>query len=504
VSDLGDALCAMQDAKPGYVKAQAYAHGPINEVFASRKLKRLLQNNGVTFQTVLGGVVIGAVADKLKVLSVTTDNDDATEALAKVDKANLMSLVRPQVIRKTLELGDAYLVAWPKLDENGEVVPGEVTISYNDPRTVRVLYDPDNPMVKRLMIKRWAVDGHVRVDLVYDDRIEHYITKQKNGRSFDERDFEPYVPEGAAGSEEPNPHGIPAFHFTTAIPGEYGEPEHKLFFGTQDKLNKLTVSHMGGVDYYSIPQRYATLEPGVDTSEAAAMDEDEFIVSADGKGTRHVDGEGNAQLSGSPGSLWLQKGIKSYGQFDTAPPANFLEPEVHYLNEGAVATATPPYLFNPSADFPSGKALKTANAPLDAKAGQRQESIDCTFVEFYTYVLKLLGFDGVTVSLSWAPVETTDEDEKLDNAAKKQGLGVPVAQTLHELDYEDTEVEKWMADGEGLLPQKVLLLQGLADVVQKLTPAMSTGAIDPALVNGILTALFKDVTGDGAETANAA
>ena len=38
----------------------------------------------------------------------------------------------------------------------------------------------------------------------------------------------------------------------------------------------------------------------------------------------------------------------------------------------------------------------------------------------------------------------------------------------------------------------------------KLTPAMSTGAIDPALVNGILTALFKDVTGDGAEPANAA
>lgn len=502
MSDLVDALDAMTWARPGYIKAAAYAHGPINEVFASRRLKRLLRNHEVTFQTVLGGVVINAVADKLKITNVATDNDTANVDLEEQEKRNKMALLRPYVMKKALEFGDAYLLAWPELDDNGAET-GNLTISYNDPRTVRILYDADNPTEKRLLIKRWGTsDKRVRVDLIYPDKIRHYRSKQPNGRASKANDFEEFTPDGATGPEEDNPYGIPAFHFTTTMPGEYGEPEHKLFYGTQDKLNKLTVSHMGGVDYYSIPQRAAILEAGADTSEAAQMDEDEFIVSPDGARTDHVDGEGRANITGEPGSLWMQKGIKSYHQFDVADPDAFLKPEVQYLQEGAIATSTPPHMFTAkSTDFPTGKALRTANAPLDNKADARQASFDATWEEFYLFVLKLLGYEGVSVTITWDPVQTVDEDEKLANAAKKQEIGVPADQTLREVGYDPGDVDRWMIDGNGLLPQRISQFAELATALRDITAPVAAGVIDQATVQALVAKLFEDVSNDNPDAA---
>lgn len=498
MSDLADALDAMQESAPGYNKAQAYAHGPINEVFASRRLKRLLKNHQVTFQTVLGDVVIAARANKLKITSITTDNDDATKLLEDVEKDNKLDMVRPHVMRMACELGDAYLMAWPQLDAEGNET-GKFTVSYNDPRTVRILYDPENPMVKRLLIKKWATtDKRVRVDLIFETKIQHWISKTPGGRASSDKDFVHYDADGDW--EVDNPYGIPAFHFTTTLPGSYGVPVHKPFYGTQDKLNKLTVSHMGGVDYYSIPQRWATLEPGTSTSEAAAMDEDEFSVDPTGQKTTTADGDGTSTLSSEAGSLWLTKGIKSYGEFSTADPDSFLKPDAYYLNEGATATSTPLYMFNAGkGDFPSGKALETANAPLDAATEALQMSFDSTFDEFHAFLLKLAGFEDVSVAMSWASVKTVDEEERLSNARRKQEIGVPAAQTLKEVGYDGEDVETWMEDGDGMLPQRIAQLGQVAEALNKLAAPVAAGIVDASVVQELISSLLKDVNGDGAE-----
>lgn len=498
VSDLADALAEMESARRGYAKAKAYARGPIDEVFTSRKLKRLLRNNHITFQTVLGGVVIDAVANKLEITDLAVDNEAAAEALAAVEKQNKMDLLRPFVMRMALVFGDAYLMAWPETDDNGKPT-GRIFISYNDPRTVRILYDADNPMVKRLLIKKWATsDKKVRVDLIYEDRVEHFISKRANGRASAATDFEPYAPEGGKEVEE-NAWGIPGFHFTTTMPGEYGIPEHEPFYGTQDKLNKLTVSHMGGIDFTSIPQRAALLDATTNSSEAASLDEDEFSVSPDGQRTVHKDGDGNSNLSSEPGSLWWLKGVRDLKQFDPASPDAFLKPEIQYLNEGATATSTPLYLFNTAGDFPSGKALRTANAPLDAKAKARKLSFDSTWDEFYRFLMKLLGYPDATVSLTWAPVQTVDEDEKLAQAGVKQELGVPADTTLVELGYDDERVKQWSDDGEGLLPQRIESFARLATALRDISVAVTAGVIDQAVVNELASRLLEDADHDSPE-----
>ncbi|MEU0467307.1 phage portal protein [Amycolatopsis sp. NPDC006131] len=502
MSDLGDALKSMQDATPAYAKAKAYAHGPISEVFASPRLKRILKNKQVSFTDVLGDVVISAVADKLEITSITTDNDKATEALEAQDERNKMPLVRPHVMRKALEYGDAYMMVWPAADANGEAT-GDFDVTYHSPRTMRVLYDPENPMKPRLAIQRWAKDKRVRVNLYYPPetedgpaRIERYVSKQDGGRATSDKDFEPYEAEGEAAEEE-HEFGFPVFHFTTTLPGEYGVPEHFKFYPTQDKLNKLTIAHMAGVDYTATPLRYALMEPDGDTSEAAAMDEDDFAVSEDGKRTEFKDGQGKSTFSAEPGSLWYQKGVKGFGQFDPADPKYLTDPQQFYLNRGAYNTSTPLYLFPNGGDFPSGKALRTANAPLDKKTNARKMSFDATWDALYTHLLKLLGFPDVTLTITWAPIQTVDEDEKVALAQQKQAAGVPAEQTLKDdLGYDGDTVDQWLEDGEALVPQKIELVGKLAGAISSLVPAESAHVLEEGSVNALFKMIVDEIRGE--------
>jgi hypothetical protein len=507
VSDLGDALKSMQDAAPAYQKAKAYAEGPINEVFASPRLKRILKGKQVSFQDVLGDVVIDAVADKLKITAITTDNEQATKALEEQDKRNKMALLRPHTMRKALEYGDSYMMVWPVAGADGTATR-DVTISYHSPLTMRVLYDTENPMQPRLAIQRWVKGKRVRVNLYYPPdlapregesgraRIERYVSKQDGGRASSDKDFEPFS-DGDEQAVEEHDFGFPVHHFTTTMPGEYGVPEHFKFYPTQDKLNKLTIVHMAGVDYNATPIRYALMDPNGDTSEAAAMDEDEFAVSEDGRRTTVKDGSGRSNFSAEPGELWYQKGVRGFGQFDPADPKFLTDPQQFYLNRGAYNTSTPLYLFPNGGDFPSGKALRTANAPLDQKTEARRLSLDSTWDGLYTHVLELLGFRDVVLTIRWAPVQTIDEDEKVSLAKQKQEAGVPAEQTLKEdLEYDSDTVDQWAADGEALVPQKVELIGNLAAAISSLVPAESAGVLESGSVNALFKLIVDEIRGE--------
>jgi hypothetical protein len=499
MTDLGTALDAMKHAAPGYQKAKAYSDGPISEVFASRRVRRLLRGKGVSFQAVHGNVIIDAVADKLKVTAVTSDTDARTALLAAFDESANMELVRPEIIRRALQQGDAYLSAWPVMDANGDPEPGRVRVDVHDALTARVFYDPENPSEPSFAIQKWAFGRKVRVDLIYPDRIEHLISKSDGGRASTAADFEPYATDGME-AVELNPFGrLPMFHFHgQGLPGEYGCPEHKSFWGTEDTLLKLKTGHMSSVDYHALPQRYALQEAGVNSSEAADLDEDDFEIDPTDSGrTKTFDGDGKAQLSSEAGSVWFMSGVKSMGEFPPADPKAFLDPAAYYLREGALVSKTPLHLFDRTGQIPSGEALKTANAPLDSKTGKRLASFNPQLKAFYRWVLLLLGEPDAPVNLAWEPIESTDESTKLAQARDKQDLGVPVDQTLTEVGYSDIEVKAWLASGDGGLPAKVALLAQLGDAVASFSTGVAAGVMDQATVQAVITTLIGDLTKPG-------
>lgn len=495
-TDLGEALDAMAGAAPGYQKAVAYSEGPVHEVFASRRMRRLLWDKRVNFQALLGDVIIDAVANKLKITAITGDTDARTRLIAKVDEDNAMALVRPAVMRRALQQGDSYLSAWPVLDDSGDPVLGKVCISVHDARTARIIYDTEKPTEPKLGIQRWKFGKRVRVDLLYPDRIEHYLSRVDGGSATRPTDFAPYAADGRD-AVEANPYGeIPMKHFHgTGLPGEYGEPEHKSFYGTQDTLLKLKIGHMSSVDYHALPQRYALREAGSNTAEAADLDPDDFAATPSAQSPRNrIDKP--STLSSEPGSIWDLMGIKSVGEFPPADPKAFLEPREAYLREGALVSSTPLYMFDRTGQIPSGESLKTANAPLDDKAGARKTSFDGTWRGFYSFVLKLLGEDNAPVTLAWAPIESTDETTKLAQAEQKQNIGVPVGQTLVEAGYKDADVQQWLQDGDGALPQRVELLAQLGQAMASMATAVAAGVVDEQTVNQVITKVMGDLADD--------
>ncbi|MFJ1764035.1 hypothetical protein ACIOD2_27220 [Amycolatopsis sp. NPDC088138] len=499
MTDLDDALKSMADAEDKYCRAKAYSDGPVEEVFTSRRVRRLLQDMGVSFQTLLGNVVIDAVANKLKITAVVVPNDDARTALiAEVDADNRMAQVRPAVMRRALQLGDSYLSAWPALDDSGNLIPGKVRVSVYGPCEMRVLYDEDEPEKPRVSIQKWAVKTpagkRTRVDLLYADRIEHYVSQ--GARSSKAGDFKLYEDDGR-GAVEANPYGFPVFHFQgTGLVGEYGTPEHATFYGTQNKLIKLEASHMAGVDFNTLPQRLGLRDAGTPgPSPVDDLDLDDFEVSPDGGSTKSTGLEDRrSKLSSEPGSFWDLDGYRDVKQLEPGDPKVFLDPRAAYLREGSVASSTPLHLFDRTGQIPSGESLKTANDPLDAKAETRKNAFDPTWHDFYRFVLTILGHDDASVTVSWAPIESTDETTKLDQAKQKQDIGVPVNQSLKELGYKAEDVEGWM-DTDGGLPQRVDLLAQLGDAMGNFASAVAAGLMDQATVQQVITKLLGDVTG---------
>lgn len=496
--DLTTALKELRDTAPEYVKAEQYADGPVEEVFVSQKIRWVMRNSGVTFQELLGDVVIDAVANRLKIMAVLSDDERVADAITMLDKTAKLKLLRPEVNRKTLTFGDYYLWAWLRPDGSLQVVPV-------DPRNARLFYEPDDPTVPRLAVRRWQTpDKHVRVDLAYPDRLESYVSAKADPNAKAAQDFLPYVVEGNQTHSVPHSFGRPPlFHFSTGLPGDYGTAEHAPFMATQDILLKLTLGHMSAVDYTSIPQRYALLNEGRDSSDVEDQDDTRWWDTHDAidPELRTHTREDKAAFKAQPGGLWISAAVKEFGQFDPADPAGFLSPAEFHLKIGAAASSTPLHLFDMTGDAPSGESLKVAMEPLIAKTSARRDVLDDAWVTFYVCVLAVLGFPNAQIDIRWAPVEPTSESETWSVARAKQDAGVPVDVTLHEGGYDEATVDAWQQEAAAGLPQRLAQLVQVGEFLASAATAVAGGAVTQDQVSAILTSIVGPLnTVDGVDS----
>jgi hypothetical protein len=488
-ADLHTATQALANADPGYRKAQGYYCGDIPEVFASVRLRRAMRVTGIAFQFNFARLPVDARSERIQISTVTATPDSANTALEELWKSNKLNLVSRQIQRRALELGDGYAMVWPDPDdESGNTVD----ICYNSPRSVRVFYDPERPLKKTFAVKQWSVDPNtIRADLYYPDRIEKYIRIGKGAKAA----WTQYVDE--PGDEWPyeNPFGeIPFFHFRTDDP--YGEPCHKGFYGPQDAIHKLIISHMAGVDYQAFPQRYALVHPDSDTSEPASADEDEFAFAND-TGATSPDTEGRSQFQADPGSVWFMQGIQGVGQFDVASPANFTDPMLTYLRFGAQITNTPIHRIDPTGDAPSGESLRTSEAPFVKACQDLMESFEDTWCELFTFALKVAGVAVSDIDVQWKPAQSVDDVEGWQTVQTKLAAGLPVRQAFLEAGYSTDQVEEWFGEEADDLGFAVDLLVKIGTALASLGSAVSLGAVSDAQVQALIASIIGDPDGDG-------
>lgn len=484
LDDLMDGLSALDDAEPGYTKAQQYYDGQFPEFFASPRLRRAIMRTGIAFRFNFAKAPVDAVVDRLRLAAVTSTDSGTDAVLQQLWLDNKIMLQSRQIIKRACEFGDAYVMVWPNPDDESQI-----DIFYNSPQCVRLFYDAENPLRKSYAIKRWTVGKQIRADLFYTDHIQKWVTKP-GAKGDHAQDWMPYTDQDGDLWPYLNPFGeIPIFHFRTDQP--YGEPEHKGFYGPQDAIHKLILSHMAGVDYQAFPQRYALSHPDSDTSEAAEADEDTFSFADTGTGaTIPPAGEARSQFTADPGSLWYMKGVNTVGQFDTADHANFTDPMLVYLRFGAEITNTPLHRIDPTGDHPSGESLRTAEAPFVHKIEDRQLSFGDSWRELFTFALKVSGVANPEVTVRWTPAQTVNDLEGWQTVAQKLAAGVPAEQAFLEAGYSDEQVEAWFGASDQDMPFNVDLLVKIGQALASLGTAQSLGVLDSARLQQLVDSVI--------------
>lgn len=358
-------------------------------------------------------------------------------------------------------------------------------MTYQSPLKVRVFYDEANPRLMTHAVKRLKTGkGKQECAWLYyaDGRIEKYETDDK---SCGIEDFK-YV------EDIPNPlEEIPFVHLRNGFP--YGTPLHKKAYGPQNALTKLVVNQLSGSDFDAFPQRWAL-------AKTRGMTGGDDIEWAGDDGTVPDKDEGQiSKLTSGPGRIWDLTGFDQVGQFSTGDVSQFLQPIDKYIEMMAVATGTPAYYF--SADpvgggTPSGEAVRQRDARLNSKTQRHQKILDNGFERALQMSLDYFGFEDVSVSIKWKPIEYVSEQEKLELVKQKTDLGIPLAVALAEAGYDEETVLAWTTGQptHAELERRVAIVDTMADALQKLGTAATLG-IDMADVNEIVKELLVGIQG---------
>lgn len=412
--------------------------GGDQKVILTDRLKQFLltmQPANVHFSDNYLEVVVAAVTDRLNVTGfavpgehgeIDDDGNEAPGPLAQfaVDTWTLErgDALQLRVHDTTVALGDAFVTAeWdPTL--------GRVALHYNDPRLVRVHYNPSNVLQPQFASKMWEIamtrGTSVRLNVYHPDRIERWIRSGSVAggiwRAYVDDDFGGVIPWVMPDGE---PIGLPVVHFSNAPRGQtcYGRSEMLPAIPLQRALNKALHDLVRTSDAQGWPQRWATGTAG-----------------------------GTGDLNASPGDVWVaeEEGAK-FGQLEAASPEGVIAVMNKAQEDIGAITQTPQHLFRvTSGGFPSGEALKTAEAPLVRKVGKRQVQLGNSWEDVMALAARIAAANGVLdadlppsgYSAQWESAESRPTE--LDHVLAVNAKPISRRQRLREFGYDAEQIAR--------------------------------------------------------------
>lgn len=538
VQDILNGLDELDRARECYREADEYYDGEIGTPFASQRIARLLDRSGVqdVEDFAYARIPVDVIANRLQIAAVVAakaeeDADDesaseedarikvAEKAIAALRKRNQLDDEEQYLHHLVSKHGDAYLLVWPVYGDDGEVV--DVDMRVNSAHNVRMVFDEEDTLIPRYVIKSWEIDQGrkakeatanrrkiVRANLYYPDRIERWITdpgaSPDNPSAWkklvdanddhDDVDIAEAADDGLDpdGDDIPNPWGvIPWFYFRNNRP--HGTPEHRGAYGPQQMINKLVSADGAAVDFQSFPQRYLLIDPMADDPLMNIDDPDHPDDEEDDPETE----TGNAGLDGSPGTIWKLYG-KTVGQFETAAAETFLVRLDRYVKAMAELTDTPQHAFSKaSADMPSGEAVRELNGPMYAKVRNRQRRYDPVWQDAYELALRMLGIEEVSVDVRWEPIEVVNDSAGWGVLQQKVAAGVPNQIALEEAGYAAEQVDEWLQDLAGADMQlRINMVNTIATAAQAMGAAVQLGVVSDTTAKALFDRFLR-LTAEG-------
>lgn len=446
--DLTLALKELSARSGGYRRYAAYYDGDHPLAFATPKFESAFGGLFRAFADNLCPAVVDAVGDRLTLVGFGTETgaETLTEAAWQVWQDNRMDERAAQVHSEALCSGDAYLIVWPDED-------GQPRLHPNAAAQMVAWRDEERPERLTRAAKVWKrdEDGFLRANVYYPDRIEKFVTRNKpSGIPESSRAFERYEEVGETWPLR-NPYGqVPVFHFANNPRlDRRGRSELADVVPLQDALNKSVADMLVAAEYVAFPQRWAVgLEVDVDPVTGK-------VIPPFSPGADRVWAVGDKEVT--------------FGQFDPAGLEQYLKEQDSLRLEIARVSRTPLHYVAPmTGEFPSGEALRTAEAPFLAKAKRKQVSFGNVWENALEFALLIQGAAGqVKLSALWEDPTPRGEKESAEAITLKRGLGVSEEQGLRELGYSDAQIEDMTTAKETEIRRAQLLMT--EDVIDGVT-----------------------------------
>lgn len=429
-----EALDFYHICNPQYQRYINYHEGRHDLRFATDKFRNAFGDLFRKFADNLCPAIIDAAADRLQITGFDAPEQDEQfgPEMWKFWIQSRMPRKSGAVHEHALKTGDAYVIVWPDRDGMPVIAPNPAQQMY-----VRYEEEGDGSQIA-WGTKMWRiVDGRIRLNLYYPDRIEKYVTTSviKVGLPTKAAAFQTYtVP------LEPwpvrNPYGrVPIFHFPNNVEmGTSGISELHHVIPLQDALNKSLMDLLVAMEFVALPQRWAT---GLELEEDPVTKQPIIPFKA---GVDRIWSVGDPETK--------------FGQFEQARMTDFIGVQNDIRLEMARISRTPMHYLSISSGgnvssftssmYPSGESLKTAEAPFTGKIRDRQITFGDVWkdvMHFCSAINKELAVPE-DFNIMWQSAHPETPTEEATVAEAKQRLGIPQDQIWSELGYTAAQIQR--------------------------------------------------------------
>lgn len=441
-----------RSAARGYIEAEHFYDGKVEEIYASPRVRQMLQKSGLNDLDAINfaKIPVNALCNRLEISGISAksaEGTDLSDHIKAIQDRNLMEFFQPDAHKKTSSLGDCYLFVWPVTDKNDNAIGVDIRI--NSPMTTRVFYDDEDPLRKESAVKVWTYPlpngrAQSRANFYYPDRIERYVTgEQTDGHGKTSDDWVRYkAKDDKKDWLIPNPHDeVPIFHMRNDFP--YGIPDNREAYVPQIMINKLVISHASTIDFQNFPQRYFLMDPSADDTMGGSDSDADFPMDDDNDPESPYN---RSRFRADPGEVWVAT-ARQAGQFQAADASTFIEPFNRYVLSIAQVTETPLHEFEPGGQPPSGESLKIAEMPLVNRCNMRKVLCGATWADLYAFALELMGFPGAVVVINWKSSASQAGQADWELAITKLRAGVPREVVFVEMGYDPETMKTWQWGG---------------------------------------------------------
>lgn len=385
--------------------------------FASEKFRTQFAIRLQKFRDNLCKTVVRAPSDRLEVVGFSSERDTQTYKDSwELWKYSNMARLSKRLHRDAFKTGDAYLIVW-------EDEAGRPRFYPQDARNCAVVYNAETQKIER-GAKLWVGnDKFVYLTLYYPDRIEKYVTRN--------RQSEGTIPTTSAAFERrkisgepwplPNPLDVcPMFHF--------GNESSILddVIPLNDALNKELADLLIGSESNSLRQRWSA---GI---------------------TYEVDPETGKQIipwSREAQYVGTENESAKFGEFADVSLTNFLAVVQDFRAEIATVSGVPSYYFRlESGNLPSGETLRKAETRFTNLIKDAQLDFGEVWADAMRFALRLDEKNGEGIETQWSPADPMSETELVNLAIQKKQIGVSNKQNLSEVGYTDADIERMAAE----------------------------------------------------------